>query len=117
MEFNEFVLVAVYSPCTGDNLERLDYRINQWDFDLFNHCEELEKSLNKPVVLAGDINVCHQDIDICDPIQYERKTGNTSEERESLTKFLKKGWVDTFRRKYPDKVQYSWWSLKGYGRG
>lgn len=78
------------------------------------YCNELKKK--KTVIICGDLNVCHKEIDIAKPKGNEKTAGFTIEERESFTKFLATGWVDTFRKFYPDLVKYSWWSMRTGGR-
>lgn len=98
-EFKSFYLVAVYVPNSGDGLKRLDYRIKEWDLDFLRYLKALEK--RKPVVLAGDLNVAHHEIDIYDPNGMHRIPSYTPQERANFTEFLSKGFVDTFREFYP----------------
>lgn len=112
-EFDSFYLLCVYVPNSGDGLKRLDYRITQWDPSLSQYIKELEKS--KPVILTGDLNCAHQEIDIFNPAGNKRSAGFTIEERQSFDEnFLSKGFVDTFRKQHPNAVGYTYW---GYRHG
>ncbi|XP_028761419.1 DNA-(apurinic or apyrimidinic site) lyase, chloroplastic [Neltuma alba] len=112
-EFDSFYLISGYVPNSGDGLKRLSYRITQWDPSLSNYMKELEKS--KPVILTGDLNCAHEEIDIYNPAGNRRSAGFTDEERNSFTEnFLSKGFVDTFRRQHPGVVGYTYW---GYRHG
>ncbi|XP_059308977.1 DNA-(apurinic or apyrimidinic site) endonuclease, chloroplastic isoform X1 [Lycium ferocissimum] len=113
VEFDDFYLLCGYVPNSGDGLRRLTYRITEWDPSLGNHMKELEKL--KPVVLTGDLNCAHEEIDIYNPAGNKRSAGFTEEERESFeTNFLNKGFVDTFRKQHPGVVGYTYW---GYRHG
>ena len=112
MEFKHFVLVAVYVPNAGEGLKRHDYRINEWDFDFHNYLASLEEEMGKPVILAGDLNVAHHEIDVYDPRGKEKVPGYTPEERQSFTDFLSRGFVDSYRLLYPARIQYSFWSMR-----
>ncbi|XP_042514968.1 DNA-(apurinic or apyrimidinic site) endonuclease, chloroplastic isoform X2 [Macadamia integrifolia] len=115
VEFDSFYLICAYVPNSGDGLRRLTYRVTQWDQDLSNHMKELEKS--KPVILTGDLNCAHQEIDIFNPAGNRRSAGFTDEERKSFeTNFLSKGFVDTFRRQHPGVVGYTYWGYRHGGR-
>ncbi|KAG4211826.1 hypothetical protein ERO13_A02G123602v2 [Gossypium hirsutum] len=112
-EFDSFYLLSVYVPNSGDGLRRLAYRITEWDPSLGNYIKELEKS--KPVILTGDLNCAHEEIDIYNPAGNRRSAGFTIEERQSFsTNFLSRGFVDTFRKQNPDVVGYTYW---GYRHG
>ncbi|GMH08143.1 hypothetical protein Nepgr_009983 [Nepenthes gracilis] len=112
-EFDSFYLLSGYIPNSGDGLKRLSYRVAQWDPSLCNYMKELEKS--KPVILAGDLNCAHQEIDIYDPAGNRRSAGFTVEERQSFEmNFLSKGFVDTYRKQHPGVVGYTYW---GYRHG
>lgn len=112
-EFDSFYLICGYVPNSGDGLRRLTYRVTQWDSSLSSYMKELEKS--KPVVLTGDLNCAHQEIDIYNPAGNRRSAGFTDEERQSFEKnFLSNGFVDTFRRQHPGVVGYTYW---GYRHG
>eukprot|EP01018_Ginkgo_biloba_P037494 Gb_02033 [translate_table: standard] len=113
LEFDTFYLVAGYVPNSGQKLERLTYRVQQWDPSLSSYIKELEKQ--KPVVLTGDLNCAHEEIDIYNPDGNRRSAGFTDEERSSFeANFLKKGFVDSFRRQHPNTVGYTYW---GYRQG
>uniref|UniRef100_A0A0E0JPV5 DNA-(apurinic or apyrimidinic site) endonuclease n=1 Tax=Oryza punctata TaxID=4537 RepID=A0A0E0JPV5_ORYPU len=115
VEFNDFYLLTAYVPNSGDGLKRLTYRVTEWDPSLGNYMKELEKL--KPVILTGDLNCAHQEIDIHDPAGNRRSAGFTTEERESFeTNFLSKGFVDTFRKQHPNVVGYSYWGYRHNAR-
>jgi len=115
VEFDDFYLLTAYVPNSGDGLRRLTYRLTEWDPSLGNYMKELEKS--KPVILTGDLNCAHQEIDIHDPAGNRKSAGFTNEERESFeTNFLSKGFVDTFRKQHPNVVAYSYWGYRHNGR-
>jgi exodeoxyribonuclease-3 len=109
-EYKDFFLVNVYTPNSKDQLQRLDYRM-LWD-DVFRaYLKELEKT--KPVIVCGDLNVAHKEIDLKNPKTNRRNAGFTDEERAKLTTLLDAGFVDTFRYFYPDlENAYSWWSYR-----
>lgn len=104
MEFDKFVLVCVYSPNASTKLCRLDYRVNEWDVDLRNYMKALESEKGKPVILTGDLNVSHQKIDVYEKTNPKDRGGYTPQERESFSKMLELGFIDTFRHLKPDKV-------------
>ena len=109
-EYNSFYLVTAYVPNSQDGLRRLDYR-QQWDKDLRAYLKELETK--KPVVLCGDLNVAHREIDLKNPKSNRKNAGFTDEEREGFQQLLDAGFVDTFRHFYPDQKDiYSWWSYR-----
>ncbi len=113
-EFDDFFLVTVYTPNSGSELKRLEYR-EQWDRDFRKHVEQLE--LKKPVVICGDLNVCHQPIDIARPdANYNKSAGYTQIEIDGIDNLLKAGYIDSFRHLHPDTVKYSWWSMRGGAR-
>ncbi|CAO2182614.1 unnamed protein product [Urochloa humidicola] len=115
VEFDDFYLLTAYVPNSGDGLRRLTYRVTEWDPSLGNYMKELEKS--KPVILTGDLNCAHQEIDIHDPAGNRKSAGFTNEERESFeTNFLSKGFADTFRKQHPNVVAYSYWGYRFNGR-
>jgi len=109
VEFRDFFVLATYVPNAGQKLERLTYRTQDWDSDLRKYLQALE-SLGKPVIWLGDLNVVHQDIDIFSMKGKAKCAGCTEAERTSFTETLALGFADTFREKYPDKVQFSWFS-------
>ncbi|XP_059462906.1 DNA-(apurinic or apyrimidinic site) endonuclease, chloroplastic isoform X2 [Corylus avellana] len=114
-EFDSFYLLNGYVPNSGDGLKRLSYRVTQWDPALSNYMKELEKS--KPVILTGDLNCAHEEIDIYNPAGNKRSAGFTDEERQSFgTNFLSRGFVDTFRRQHPGVVGYTYWGYRHGGR-
>jgi len=108
LEFEEFYLVTVYTPNSKRELERLDYRM-EWEDDFRNYVMGLDKK--KPVVICGDLNVAHKEIDLKNPKTNTKSAGFTIEERDKLTTLLDSGFIDTFRYKYPDsRDMYTWWS-------
>ena len=110
VEYNEFYLVNVYTPNSKDGLARLPYRM-EWEDDFRAYLKGLEK--NKPVVLCGDLNVAHEEIDLKNPKTNRKNAGFSDEEREKMTELLNAGFIDTFRHFYPDKTgEYSWWSYR-----
>ena len=109
-EFDNFYFVCCYTPNSKSELERLDYRM-VWEDEFRAYLKNLEK--NKPVVLCGDLNVAHKEIDLKNPKSNRRNAGFTDEERDKMTKLLDSDFVDTFRHFYPDKEEaYSWWSYR-----
>ena len=106
-EFEDFYLVTVYTPNSGDGLKRLEYRM-EWDKAFSNYIQ----SLDKPVLLTGDLNVANEEIDIKNPKTNRRNAGFTDEERDSFKKNLLTILKDSYRTLYPDKVEYSWWSYR-----
>lgn len=113
-EFDDFYLVDAYVPNAKDSLERLRFRETVWDPALLNYLKELEKT--KPVILCGDMNVAHKEIDLARPKQNVGHAGFTDEERQGMTNYLAAGFVDSFRFKNPEKIKYSWWSYRGQAR-
>ncbi|MAG73095.1 exodeoxyribonuclease III [archaeon] len=109
LEFKEYFLVTVYTPNSGRGLKRLEFR-QDWDKKFYAFLKELEKT--KPVILCGDLNVAHTDIDLFHPKpNYNKTAGYTQVEIDGLQKYLDNGFVDTFRHFYPDKTHaYSYWS-------
>ena len=108
LEFEKFYMVNCYTPNSKRELERLDYRMI-WEEDFRNYLLELNKK--KPVILCGDLNVAHKEIDLKNPKTNRRNAGFTDEEREKMTELLNSGFVDSFRYLYPDKAdKYTWWS-------
>ena len=102
--------MTAYVPNSQDSLRRLDYR-QQWDKDLRAYLTDLET--RKPVVLCGDLNVAHREIDLKNPKSNRKNAGFTDEEREGFQQLLDAGFVDTFRHFYPDQTDiYSWWSYR-----
>ena len=108
LEFDSFYLVNVYTPNSQRGLVRLEHRIN-WEDTFRNYLIELNKS--KPIILCGDLNVAHQEIDLANPKSNKKNAGFSDEERSKMNKFLETGFIDTFRYLYPDKQDaYTWWS-------
>lgn len=113
LEFDDFYLVNVYVPNSQDGLRRLAYRMS-WE-DAFR---EFVKSLEsrKPVVVCGDMNVAHEEIDLKNPSTNHFNAGFSDEERSKFTELLGAGFIDTWRFQHPDEVKYSWWSYRGGAR-
>ena len=109
LEFEDFYLVNVYTPNSKQELERLDYRM-VWENDFRNYLLSLEE--RKPVILCGDLNVAHQEIDLKNPKANKRHAGFTDEERTKFSQLLNAGYIDSFRYLYPDRESYSWWSYR-----
>jgi len=108
-EFDGFWVVTVYTPNSKGDLSRLGLRYKQWDPAFLEHVQLLEKA--KPVVFCGDLNVAHEEIDLANPGPNVGKHGFTNEERERFGDFLKAGYVDTFRKFFPDATdKYTWWT-------
>ena len=107
MEFNDFYLVNEYVPNAKQDLSRLGYRM-VWEDELRKYLKNLEKT--KPVVLCGDLNVAHNEIDLKNASANRGNAGFTDEERQKFTELLDAGFIDTYRHFYKDKVEYSWWS-------
>ena len=114
LEFNHFYLVNCYTPNSQRELTRLEYRV-KWENDFREYLKNLDKK--KPVILCGDLNVAHQEIDLKNPKTNRGNAGFTDEERNEMTHLLNNGFVDSFRYLYPDKTDsYSWWSYMGRAR-
>ena len=108
LEFNKFYLVDIYTPNSKRELERLDYR-QVWEDEIRKYLLNLNKT--KPVIMCGDLNVAHEEIDLKNPKTNTHNAGFTIEERTKMTELLNAGFVDTFRYLYPDKEDaYTWWS-------
>lgn len=108
LEFDAFYLVNVYTPNSQRGLMRLEYRL-KWENDFRNYLLQLDR--NKPVILCGDLNVAHEEIDIKNPKANRKNAGFTDEERNSMTTLLAAGFTDSFRTLYPEKTDaYTWWS-------
>ena len=108
-EYEDFYLVCCYTPNAQNELKRLDYRMT-WEDDFRAYLQKLDAV--KPVILCGDLNVAHQEIDLKNPKTNRRNAGFTDEEREKMTDLLSAGFSDTYRTLYPEKVEYSWWSYR-----
>ena len=114
LEYERFFLVNAYVPNSQDGLKRLDYRM-RWEDDLLAYLKRLERE--KPVVLCGDLNVAHREIDLKNPRANRMNAGFTDEEREKMTRLLEAGFTDTFRHLHPDETgAYSWWSYRFHAR-
>jgi len=113
LEYNDFYLVNVYVPNSKEELLRLDYRM-EFEDNFRNYLTNLKK--NKSVILCGDLNVAHEEIDIKNPKANLRKAGFTIEERNKFSLLLEEGFKDTFRTLYKDTVTYSWWSYRFHAR-
>ncbi len=113
LEFEDFYFVGAYVPNSGEELKRLSFR-QEYEKDLVEYLVELDKK--KPVIYTGDLNVAHNEIDLKNPSTNHHNAGFTDEEREMFTNLLSKGFIDTFRKLYPDKVEYSWWSYRFHAR-
>lgn len=113
-EYSDFYLVNVYTPNSKRELERLEYRM-EWEDDFRAFLKALESK--KPVIVCGDLNVAHKEIDLKNPKTNRRNAGFTDEEREKMSVLLDSGFTDTYRRFYPDKEgAYTWWSYIGKAR-
>ncbi len=113
-EFEKFYLVNVYTPNSKNALERLSLREKLWDPEFLKYLKELEKI--KPIVVCGDFNAAHEEIDIARPKANHHSAGFTNEERQGITNYIEAGLVDTFRVLHPNAVRYTWWSHWGQAR-
>lgn len=114
LEFDKFYMVNIYTPNSKRELERLDYRMI-WEDEIKKYLLHLNKI--KPVIMCGDLNVAHKEIDLKNPKTNRHNAGFTDEERNKMTELLDAGFTDSFRYKYPDKEnEYSWWSYMGRAR-
>lgn len=114
LEFEDFWMVTVYTPNSKDGLLRLDYRM-VWEDAFRSHLKKLDEK--KPVIVCGDMNVAHQEIDLKNPKTNHKNPGFTDEERAKMTELLASGFTDSFRALYPDKADaYSWWSYRARAR-
>lgn len=109
-EYDDFYLVNVYVPNEKPDLERMGYRENVWDKALLSYMKQLEQS--KPVVVCGDFNVAHEEIDLARPKENEGNAGFTKSGRQGMTNFLNNGFIDTWRELHPGEQKYSWWSFR-----
>ncbi|MEG2786577.1 MAG: exodeoxyribonuclease III [Romboutsia sp.] len=110
LEFDDFYFVTVYTPNSQQELKRLDYRM-QWEDDFRKYLNSLDEV--KPVIMCGDLNVAHEEIDLKNPKTNKKNAGFTEEERNKFTEFLDSGFIDTYRYFNPDKEgAYSWWSYR-----
>lgn len=113
LEFEDFYFINVYTPNSKKELERLDYRM-KWEEDFLLYLNKLKNK--KPIVVCGDLNVAHNEIDIKNPASNRRSAGFTDEERDKMSILLSNGYIDTFRYLYPEEVKYSWWSYLFHAR-
>ena len=113
LEMPDFFLVTCYTPNSQDGLKRLDYRM-RWEEDFSQYLQGLDAK--KPVIVCGDLNVAHEEIDLKNPKTNHMNAGFTDQEREKFTLLLNSGFIDTFRTLYPEKVTYSWWSYRFQAR-
>ena len=110
LEYESFYFVTVYTPNSQTELARLDYRM-QWEDDFRDYLKKLDEQ--KPVIMTGDLNVAHEEIDLKNPKTTKKNAGFTQEERDKFTELLNAGFVDSFRYFYPDLAgAYSWWSYR-----
>lgn len=109
LEFANFFYIACYVPNSGEELKRLNYRM-QFEDDILNYLNKLSKI--KPIIYAGDLNVAHKEIDLKNPSTNTHNAGFTKEEREKFSKLLNNNYIDCFRYLYPNKIQYTWWSYR-----
>ena len=110
LEFEDFYMVTCYTPNSQNELKRLDYRM-RWEDDFKDYLKKLEK--RKPVIICGDLNVAHKEIDLKNPKTNRMNAGFTDQERDKMTALLDDGFIDTFRYFYPDdEGRYSWWSYR-----
>ncbi len=109
-EFDQFFVTTVYTPNSGEGMKRLDYRTN-WDEAFRNYILSLEDK--KPVIICGDLNVAHTEIDLARHKEnYNKQAGHTQKEIDGFEELLEAGYIDSFRLKYPEEVKYSWWNYK-----
>ena len=113
LEFEDFYLVTNYTPNAKRELERLDYRM-VWEEEIRKYL--LELNTKKPVIMCGDLNVAHEEIDLKNPKTNKGNAGFTNEERGKMTELLNAGFIDSYRYLYPEKIEYSWWSYMGHAR-
>jgi exodeoxyribonuclease-3 len=113
LEYPAFYLVTVYTPNAQDGLKRLGYRMD-WDDAFRAYLKKLDAE--KPVIVCGDMNVAHEEIDLKNPKTNRRNAGFTDEERGKFSELLESGFTDTYRFLHPDKIEYSWWSYRFHAR-
>ena len=114
LEFEDFHLVTVYTPNSKNELQRLDYRSNEWDVDFLKYVKKLDKV--KPVIFCGDLNVAHKEIDLARPRANRKNAGFTDEERAGFDRIVAAKFVDSFREFNQEPGQYSWWSYRAGAR-
>lgn len=113
-EYTDFILVTVYTPNSGSELKRLSYR-QSWDREFHDYLKQLES--RKPVIICGDLNVAHKDIDLARPKpNYNKSAGYMQEEIDGIQQYLNSGFIDSFRLIHPNKEKYSWWSYRAGAR-
>jgi exodeoxyribonuclease III len=110
LEYENFYLVCVYVPNAGEGLKRLTYRVNEWDIAFFKYLNKLKEK--KHLILTGDLNVAHKEIDIFEPKKHLKSAGFTIEERNSFSSFLENGYIDSFRHLHPDAVKFSYFTMR-----
>ncbi|HWT27182.1 MAG TPA: exodeoxyribonuclease III [Mobilitalea sp.] len=114
LEYEDYYLVTVYTPNSQQELARIDYRM-EWEEDFRSYCMGLDQK--KPVIICGDLNVAHKEIDIKNAKSNTKSAGFTPEEREKMTKLLNSGFIDSFRYLYPEQEgAYTWWSYMFHAR-
>ena len=114
LEFDRFFLITVYTPNSGSELKRLEYR-RHWDAAFLAYLQDLQK--DKPVVVCGDFNVAHKPMDLARPEpNYNKSAGYMQVEIDGMDNIVSAGFIDTYRFKNPDKVKYSWWSYRAAAR-
>ena len=113
-EFGDFYLIDVYVPNEKHSLERMGYREKVWDKALLDYMKQLE--VTKPVIVCGDFNVAHEEIDLARPKENEGNAGFTKSGRQGMTNFLSNGFVDSWRELHPGEQKYTWWSYRGGAR-
>lgn len=113
LEFEKFYLINIYTPNSKRELERLDYRMI-WEDEIRSYLGKLNKT--KPVIMCGDLNVAHQEMDLKNPKTNRKNAGFTDEERNKMTQLLNANFIDTYRYMYPEKIGYTWWSYMANAR-
>jgi exodeoxyribonuclease III len=111
LEYDKFYLICCYTPNAGENLKRIDYRVEEWDKDFFNYINNLKN--NKDIILCGDLNVAYENIDIYEPKGHEKSPGFSKREKDSFKQFLNMGYIDTFRSKFPKEKKFSFFTKRG----
>ncbi len=114
LEFKNFYLVNVYTPNSKRDLSRLSLREKIWDPAILHYLQQLEK--NKPIIICGDFNAAHTEIDLARPKNNIHNAGFTKEERQGIQNLIDAGFIDTFRTLHPDAQRYTWWSHLGHAR-
>jgi exodeoxyribonuclease-3 len=114
LEYDDYILVNVYTPNSKDELQRLDYRTQEWDVEFLKHVKKLEQT--KPVVFCGDLNVAHKEIDLANPKTNRMSAGFTDQERAGFDNIVNAGFIDTFREFEKGPNQYTWWSYRAAAR-